>query len=76
MSKVLIEDFLCPILRSHQVVIMDNVSFHQVKDVKEAIEKRGACLVYLPPYSPELNPIEQMWGRISAQSIRTHVPAF
>lgn len=43
---------------------MDNVAFHQVDGVKEAIEKRGARLVYLPPYSPELNPIEPMWGKI------------
>ena len=55
---------LCPVLKSHHVVIMDNVSFHQVCGVKEAIESVGAKLIYLPPYSPDLNPIEQMWGKI------------
>ena len=43
---------------------MDNVAFHQVVGVKEAIESTGARLIYLPPYSPDLNPIEQMWGKI------------
>ena len=59
-----IEQYLCPVLRSGHVVVMDNVAFHQVAWVKEAVEKTGACLVYLPPYSPQLNPIEQMWGKI------------
>lgn len=55
---------LCPILKSRHVVIMDNVAFHQVSGVKEAIESTGARLIYLPPYSPDLNPIEFMWGKI------------
>jgi transposase len=59
-----IEQCLCPVLRRGQVVVMDNVAFHQVSGVKEAIEEVGARLVYLPPYSPEFNPIEQMWGKI------------
>ena len=45
-------------------MIMDNVAFHQICSVKEAIESTGARLLYLPPYSPDLNPIEQMWGKI------------
>lgn len=59
-----IKQCLCPVLRKGQVVVMDNVAFHQVVGVKEAIEAVGARLVYLPPYSPDLNPIEQMWGKI------------
>ena len=59
-----IEECLCPTLRKGSVVVMDNVAFHRVKGVKEAIEKTGARLVYLPPYSPDLNPIEQMWSKI------------
>lgn len=55
---------LCPALKKHHVVIMDNVAFHQVSGVREAIEATGARLVYLPPYSPDLNPIEQMWSKI------------
>jgi transposase len=59
-----IERCLCPVLRKGQVVVMDNVSFHRVSGVREAIEKTGARLVYLPPYSPELNPIELMWSKV------------
>jgi transposase len=59
-----IEKCLCPVLHKGQVVVMDNVAFHRVSGVKEAIEKMGARLVYLPPYSPELNPIEAMWGKV------------
>jgi transposase len=55
---------LRPVLKGRHVVIMDNVAFHQVNGVMEAIESTGARLVYLPPYSPDLNPIEQMWGKI------------
>lgn len=55
---------LCPVLQKRHIVIMDNVAFHQVCGVKEAIESTGARLIYLPPYSPDLNPIEQMWGKV------------
>ncbi len=43
---------------------MDNVAFHKACGVKEAIESTRAKLIYLPPHSPDLNPIEQMWGKI------------
>jgi len=43
---------------------MDNLSAHKVKGVKEAIEAVGASLLYLPPYSPDLNPIEKCWSKI------------
>ena len=59
-----IEDYLCPALRPGQVVVMDNVAFHRVAGIEEAIAKAGARLIYLPPYSPELNPIEHMWSKI------------
>jgi transposase len=59
-----IERCVCPVLKKDQVVVMDNVSFHHVSGVKEAIEKTGAQLIYLPPYSPDLNPIELMWSKI------------
>ena len=45
---------------------MDNVSFHKVVGVKEAIEETGAILLYLPPYSPDLSPIENMWSKIKS----------
>jgi len=49
---------LCPKLRRGDVVVMDNLSSHEVKWVRERIEAVGAELLYLPPYSPDLNPIE------------------
>lgn len=51
-------------LREGQVVVMDNLSTHKVKGVEEAITSVGAKLIYLPPYSPDYNPIEQMWSKI------------
>lgn len=57
-------NILCPTLRSTDVVILDNLSSHKVPGIREAIEKTGATLKYLPPYSPDLNPIEKMWSKI------------
>jgi transposase len=45
---------------------MENLAAHNVKGVREAIEARGACLLYLPPYSPDLNPIEQVFAKFKA----------
>ena len=59
-----IEKELCPNLLSGEVVVMDNVSFHKNAAVIKAIEKVGAKVLFLPPYSPELNPIENMWSKI------------
>jgi transposase len=60
------EDHLAPHLEAEDVVIMDNLASHKVAGVKEAIESTGATIIYLPPYSPELNPIEEMWSKIKA----------
>lgn len=65
-----IEQVLCPRLRPGQVVVMDNLSAHKVSGVRELIEARGARLLYLPPYSPDLNPIEQAWSK-SKQVLRS-----
>jgi len=51
-------------LKEGQVVVMDNLSTHKVKGVEEAISSVGATLMYLPPYSPDDNPIEQMWSKV------------
>ena len=59
-----LEQVLCPQLRPGQVVIMDNLSAHKVAGVRERIEATGARLLYLPPYSPDLNPIEQAWSKV------------
>jgi transposase len=55
-------EHLCPALTKGQHVIMDNASIHKDIKVKEAIEKVGCTLVYLPTYSPDLNPIEHCWA--------------
>ena len=55
---------LCPVLRQGDVVVMDNLSSHKVPGVRERIEAAGAELLYLPPYSPDLNPIEKAWAKL------------
>lgn len=57
-------DFLCPVLKEGQTVITDNAKAHKVKGVKELIENKGAKLVYLPPYSPDLSPIEMCRSKV------------
>lgn len=53
-------------LRPGDIVIMDNLRSHKVDDVAQLIASTGAVILYLPPYSPDLNPIEQMWSKIKA----------
>jgi transposase len=55
---------LGPSLRAQDVVILDNLATHKVAGVREAIEERGARLLYLPPYSPDFNPIENLWSKV------------
>jgi transposase len=64
---------LAPRLRPADVVILDNLSTHKIRGVREAIEAAGARLLYLPPYSPDFNPIEPMWSKIK-QILRSHAP--
>ena len=59
-----LEEVLCPKLRSGDVVVMDNLSSHKVNGVRQRIEAVGARLLYLPPYSPDLNPIEKAWAKL------------
>jgi len=61
-----VEQFLCPTLTPGDIVIADNLPSHKVAGVREAIEKMGATLRYLPPYSPDLNPIEKMFSKLKA----------
>lgn len=61
-----VEQFLVPTLEPGDVVVMDNLASHKVAGVREAIEARGAGLLYLPPYSPDLNPIEQAFAKLKA----------
>jgi transposase len=64
--KTYITKVLCPTLCKNNIVIMDNLTSHKIPGVREAIEARGAELLYLPPYSPDFNPIEMMWSKIKA----------
>jgi len=59
-----LEQVLCPQLTPGDVVVMDNLSSHKVKGVRERIEAVGAKLPYLPPYSRDLNPIERAWAKL------------
>ena len=61
-----VERCLVPTLKPGDIVVMDNLSSHKVSGVRLAIETAGARLAYLPPYSPDLNPIEQFFSKLKA----------
>lgn len=61
-----VEQGLAPALRGGDIVVMDNLASHKVAGVREAIEEAGASVWYLPPYSPDLNPIEKLWSKVKA----------
>lgn len=61
-----IQQQLVPTLEEGDIVIMDNLNSHKVAGVREAIERAKATLVYLPPYSPDLNPIEQVFAKLKS----------
>ena len=57
-----IKDFLIPELEEGQVIIMDNASFHKSQETKRLLEEKRCRILFLPPYSPDLNPIECFWA--------------
>src|SRR6202051_3181612 len=59
-----LDHVLCPALKAGDVVVMDNLSSHKVAGVRERIEAVGAQVLYLPPYSPDLNPIVKAWAKL------------
>jgi transposase len=59
-----LDEVLCPQLQPGDVVVMDNLSWHKVDGVRQRIQARQAELLYLPPYSPDLNPIEKAWSKL------------
>jgi hypothetical protein len=70
-----VKQCLAPTLKRGDIVIMDNLPVHKVAGVQEAIEAVGATLLYLPPYSPDLNPIEMAFSKIQgavAEGSRAH----
>jgi transposase len=54
---------LLPKLPPKSVLVMDNATFHKRNDIQQAIQKNGHTLIFLPPYSPDLNPIEHKWAQ-------------
>ena len=61
-----VKQCLVPTLKRGDIVLMDNLPVHKVAGVREAIEAVGATLIYLPSYSPDLNPIEQAFSKLKA----------
>ena len=64
--RAYVEQILATTLKRGDIVFMDNVSVHKVAGVQGAIARRGATLVYLPPYSPDFNPIEQVFAKLKS----------
>jgi transposase len=64
--RAYVEQFLAPSLAPGDVVVLDNLAAHKVDGVRQAIAAAGASLLYLPPYSPDLNPIEQLFAKLKA----------
>lgn len=62
--RTYIREALCPTLRPGEIVIMDNLSPHKSEPTLELIRQAGAQVLFLPAYSPDLNPIEKMWGKV------------
>ena len=71
-----VEQCLAPSLKPGDVVVMDNLASHKVKGVVEAIEAVGATVWYLPPYSPDYNPIEHLWSKVKAWLRRASADSF
>ena len=61
-----VERCVVPELRAGDVVVLDNLGAHRMADVQRAIEAAGAWVLFLPPYSPDLNPIELAWSKVKA----------
>ena len=73
-----VEQELVPTLRKGDIVVMDNLSSHKVAGVKKAIESVGAQVLYLPPYSPDFNPIENVFSKLKTMlrklKLAGHIP--
>jgi len=64
--KAYVEQILLPTLKAGDIVVLDNLSAHKNKEIRDFIESVGAEIWFLPPYSPDLNPIEKMWSKIKS----------
>ena len=63
-SQTYVEQVLAPMLQPGDIVVMDNLAVHKVAGIAPALAARGARVEYLPPYSPDLNPIEKCWAKL------------
>ena len=70
--RFFVEQFLIPVLTPSHVVILDNAKSHEDEDAIFMIEATGAGVVFLPPYSPELNPIEHIWSQVKSNIRENH----
>ena len=70
-----LEDFLLPALGSGYTIVMDNAAFHKSENTRILIENAGCKLLFLPPYSPDLNPIEKFWANLKSR-IRKSIKRF
>ncbi len=68
--RTFVSELLVPSLQAGMVVVMDNLAAHKVTGIAQAIESAGCRLVYLPPYSPDFSPIENVWSKVK-QHLRT-----
>jgi transposase len=64
--RAYVEQVLAPALEPGDVVVLDNLTAHKLAGVRQAIAAAGASILYLPPYSPDLNPIEQLFAKLKA----------
>jgi len=64
--KAYLENTLLPSIHTGEYVVMDNLKTHHCRFVEELIQEKGAIALYLPPYSPDLNPIEKMWSKMKS----------
>jgi transposase len=74
--EVYIETQLAPTLRSGDVVILDNLAVHKSEKAAQCLKQRGAWFLFLPPYSPDLNPIEQAFATIKAHLRKAEARTF
>ncbi len=72
-----LKNVLAPTLRESDIVVMDNMRTHHAKAVEKVIEELKLNVIYLPPYSPDFNPIEKMWSKIKAvlRRIKVRIPS-
>lgn len=73
--NIWLKDFLIPELKVGQVVIMDNATFHKSEKSRKLIEEAGCRILFLPPYSPDLNPIEIFWANFK-KTVRSNLEKF